>query len=432
MKRFSFILGLMFLCQIAYSQVIVRMINPNIHSGRVRYAAQRGEAAGSIPRRPYLTLSQGGIDGEDEWNSLEISFDELSHDPKLYSYQVVHLNPDGRPSALQSTEYLRGFTSGDIDEGELSMNTSQNYTHYSFFFPNQQMQLTASGRYRLQIYEGGNPSQVVMEVEFLVVEPLVQIQPTGRTHTSIETSGRYQGLDIEVTFNQDCPMKNTSDYHIEVYQNNRLDNARIAPKPTYVDMNRLRWINSTDLEWEGGNEYRHFDAYSTYYAGTGVDRIRYELGSYNAFLEKNTIRSGSYIYDYDTNGQFLINAERTSDVDTEAEYMWVHFQLLRDEPWLQGGVYILGDGFGNQPSIRNRMEYDYSAHAYYLDLLLKQGAYDYLYAIGPKGQKETTLQLTEGSYWQTENTYTILVWYHPFGSRAYRLVGFQAYSSSSR
>jgi hypothetical protein len=32
--------------------------------------------------------------------------------------------------------------------------------------------------------------------------------------------------------------------------------------------------------------------------------------------------------------------------------------------------------------------------------------------------------VTEGNYWGTENSYTVLVYYRPFGARADELIGF--------
>jgi hypothetical protein len=95
------------------------------------------------------------------------------------------------------------------------------------------------------------------------------------------------------------------------------------------------------------------------------------------------------------------------------------------EPFLDGSVYVGGDLFGNRMTIDNRMQYDGEQRCYYLSALLKQGGYDYQYWFVPMGQKTATLQRTEGSHWQTENTYTIAVYYRPIGSRYDRLVGYR-------
>ena len=70
------------------------------------------------------------------------------------------------------------------------------------------------------------------------------------------------------------------------------------------------------------------------------------------------------------------------------------------------------------------MKFDKSKQAYQTSLLLKQGYYSYQYLCLESGTK-ALVGCTEGSFWQTENEYTILVYYKPLGSRYTRLVGYR-------
>ena len=361
----------------------------------------------------------------DDIQPLHISFDEMSHDVHFYTYSVEMLN-----TSLLSSEYLQGFTTKDITDFEHSINTSREYTHYWFEFPNEDMQLTKSGNYRLTIYEDGNPDNKVAEVDFCVVEPIVKIDARVRANTDIEFNGRYQQIDIDVDLQQSAISYQPSEFRIEVAQNNRMDNAVILDKPTFVEPNRLRYINNKALIFEGGNEYHHFDAFSCFYAGTGIDRVVHEMGDYHAILFADEVTTGQYIHQYDSDGRFVVNAERTSDVDTEAEYMWVYWTLPMDKPWFDGTLYVGGEIFNNELNMRNRMQYDAEAKVYWLTALVKQGGCDYQYWFVPKN-KTTTTQRVDGSYWQTENEYTIYVWWRPFGSRYDRLVGVKTIRSNA-
>ena len=89
---------------------------------------------------------------------------------------------------------------------------------------------------------------------------------------------------------------------------------------------------------------------------------------------------------------------------------------------MDGTFYVGGDLFENQIGHTNRMSYDDEHECYYLTALLKQGGYDYQYWFVSKNQAATT-QMSEGSHWETQNSYTIYVYYRPFGSRYDRLVG---------
>ena len=401
MKKSAFIVIFLSLVAALVAQTHTRVYNENIRTLRVA--------------REVLLL--------DEQEPLQISFDEMSHEVHMYSYTVQMMNGEWLMvnDALLNSEYLQGFTTADITNYEHSINTSREYTHYWFEFPNEDMRLTKSGNYRLTIYEDGNPDNKVAEVDFCVVEPMVKIGAKIRANTDIEYNGRYQQVDIDINISEELRV-NSEEWKVVVTQNNRLDNAVVLTKPTYIEPKRLRYINNKDLIFEGGNEYHHFDAFSCFYAGVGIDRVYHEMGDYHALLFQNEIAQGEYMHEFDSNGRYIVNAERTSDVDTEAEYMWVYWTLPVAQPWFDGSLYVGGDLFGNEMSMRNRMQYDNERKCYWLTALVKQGGYDYQYWFVPKSKKTTT-QRVDGSYWQTENEYAIYVYWRPFGARYDRLVG---------
>ena len=431
MKR-RLILLLFMVSMAGYAQHKTQVLDTDIRTLRMRYMIEALDPSGTVSR-PYLILPENGvIDGSEAENTLEISFDEMSHDVHQYSYRVVHCNRDWTESHISSYEYVDGFTTADIVEYEHSMNTQQAYTHYSFAFPNEDMQLKASGNYALQIYEDGDQENVVAEVCFRIVEPMVSMDANVRGNTDMEFNGRYQQLDIDVNI-RSLNLQNPNEIKIVVEQNGRRDNQVVLSRPTFVEPNRLRYVNQKALIFEGGNEYRHFDIYSAYYAGYHVDRVEYAQGEYHALLDidevrgtknKNAGREGlPYVTEMDANGQWLVNCEKTDYVDTEAEYMWVHFVLPVDQYVMDGQVFVGGEAFGNQLSAQNRMEYNADQKYYYLYAYLKQGGYDYMYYVW--GQNGVTSLPIEGSHWQTQNEYSICVYYTPFGGRCDRLVGYK-------
>ena len=417
MKRFAFILVFLAFCFGLFAQTHTRIYNENVRTLRVA--------------REVLTM--------EKTEPLQISFDEMSHDVHMYSYTVRSLEFRGESlelnDGMMSSEYLQGFTTRDITDFEHSMNTSREYTHYWFEFPNEDMTITKSGAYRLTIYEDGNPDNKVAEVDFCVLESLVKVDAKVRANTDIEFNGRYQQVDIDLNTSA-LNVRDPGEVRLVVTQNNRLDNAVYLDQPSYFEPNRLRYIYHKDLIFEGGNEYHHFDAFSCFYAGYGIDRVFHENGDYHVVLFADEVTKGQYIHEYDSDGGFVVNAERTTDADTEAEYMWVHWTLPMDRPMLDGALYVGGELFQNEMNLRNRMQYDAEARCYWLTALVKQGGYDYQYWFVPKSSivnrpivnEKTTTQRVDGSYWQTENTYTIYVYWRPFGARYDRLVGFRQVS----
>ena len=428
MKHIAYILLFLGIVVGAQAQHITQTFDPNIRTLRVRYLSEAIEPSGDV-MRPYLVLQDGIVDGTDANNALEISFDHLSHDTKQYTYRVIHCDRNWQESSISSYEYLEGFTTNDIINYELSENTQQEYTHYWLEFPNADMQLKTSGNYLLQIYQDGDQDQVVAQVCVQVVEPLVGVDINLRHNTDVELSGRYQQLDIDVR-TAALTLRDAQDITLVVSQNGRLDNRVMVDKPTFVEPNRLRYVNNKSLIFEGGNEFRHFDMYSSYYAGYHINRVTYQQGDYHAVLEADVVRGTMgkgagregtvYLSENDANGQWVVNCEKSDYPDTDAEYMWVHFCLPVKQP-VVSPVFVGGDLFYNTYTMNNMMQYDAESKCYYLYAYLKQGGYNYMYYTLDK-QKMSLLPL-EGSHWQTRNEYVVDVYYKPFGARYDRLVG---------
>ncbi len=63
--------------------------------------------------------------------------------------------------------------------------------------------------------------------------------------------------------------------------------------------------------------------------------------------------------------------------------------------------------------------------------MLKNGYYDYCYVTVNKDDKDrkASFEFTEGNSWETENVYTILVYYRPLAGRSDELIGLAQVSS---
>src|ERR1035437_8617467 len=93
-------------------------------------------------------------------NVLQLSFDQMSREAHSYGYKVIHCNADWTPSDLNSSEYLSGFTTGNITDYSTSFNTTYLYTHYSFLLPNNDMGFKISGNYVVIIYEDNQVTEL--------------------------------------------------------------------------------------------------------------------------------------------------------------------------------------------------------------------------------------------------------------------------------
>jgi hypothetical protein len=354
---------------------------------------------------------------------LQISFDEMSHEAHSFSYKVLHCNADWTPSTINTNEYLNGFTTGNITDYVTSLNTTYLYTHYTFQLPNNDLNFKISGNYVVIIYEDNQADKPIAQACFSVVEPRIVVTATIRGNTDSELSGKSQQLDFDVLLNGYPVRDPGSEIKIVVRQNNRIDNQVTDIKPTYLSGSKLSYINNGALIFEGGNEYHRFDISSVYAAGEGVDFIKYIQLHYDAFLVKDKIRTSRfYSSEKDVNGKFVINMQEGQDDNTESDYMTVHFNLPAKQPFLDGQLYLGGEFNYNLLNDAVQMKYDNDAESYTQTVLLKQGGYNYQYWFVPKGLRKGSAERVEGSYWQTNNEYTIYVYHRPWGERYDKLI----------
>lgn len=411
MKRNLFLIPLFFVMSL-HSQTIyhTQILHPTIKTLQIGLSGQNYSL-------PLIQLNSKDI--------LEIQFDELSHNIHNYTYKVFHCNADWTLSNLSTNEYLEGFTTGNIYDYALSQNTTYQYTHYRFILPNDEMNFKISGNYMVMIYEENKIENPVAIACFSVVEPKVNIIAKLRANTDIELSGRFQQLDIEVGLNGYRLQDPQSEIKMVIRQNNRIDNQVTNILPTYLSTEKLSYINQKELIFEGGNEYRHFDMSSIYVVGEGLDTIRFNKTFYDVYLKEDVpSTSKNYLSQPDLNGKFIIHyQEAFDDINTEADYMQVHFSLYTGQPYFDGQVYIGGEYNYNLLNETSQMQYNFDEGRYNKIILLKQGGYNYQYWFLPKGGKKASVEKIEGSYWQTNNEYTIYVYHRPWGGRYDKLIG---------
>lgn len=378
-----------------------------------------------LPNGESLMLPVLELGSADE---IVISFDELSYEASNFYYKIVHCDAYWNESDLASMEYLDGFDGGMIDMYDYSVNTTVNYIHYTLQLPNDDVQLKLSGNYVVLIARDGDfENGVVATACFSLVEPMVDINVEMNGRTMKELNGRYQAVALDVMVEGVESRDKMQDFIVVVRQNNRLDNEAYLTRPTYVNGGRLRYENREELIFEGGNQYRSIDFSSRYTYGGGIDHIEFDRDMYHVVLEADASRANNKeAYAMDAHGGYVINLQKNSYPDTEADYMWVHFYYPAEVPYLEGRMYILGDLTQNLVDNKSEMIYDLSEKCYVRSLLLKQGGYNYVYALKAKNREELSVIQTEDSFWESRNRYDVMVYFRPFRARYDRLVGMRS------
>ena len=357
---------------------------------------------------------------------LLVEFDYLDYNVHYLRYSVTHCNADWQPSQLVENEYVSGFNYADIEDYEQSEATFVHYYNYQFLLPNSDMELLVSGNYLLTVYEQDDPDKILFQTRFSVCEGNVSVFPQVTSRTDIEYNNRYQQLSFDVRFKPNQIRDPYSEFTCVVTQNSRQDNSVIVTRPTMVGVDHVTYDHNRDLIFPAGNEFRRFETVNAHNLNMGVQSIRYYEPMYHATLMIDEPRSGmQYLYDKTQFGRFIIrNAEAYGENPLEADYMITHFTLNTDGKLNGGNVWLYGEFLEGYPASQAMMKYDAASGCYVADLLLKQGAYNYMYLWVPDGTSVGQTARIEGDHYETVNEYLVMVYDRPMGERYDHLVGY--------
>ena len=104
--------------------------------------------------------------------------------------------------------------------------------------------------------------------------------------------------------------------------------------------------------------------------------------------------------------------------------MITHFTLNTEGRLNGGNVLLYGEFLQGYPTSQAMMNYDAASGCYTADILLKQGAYNYMYLWVPDGTSVGQTSTIEGDHFETINEYTVMVFDRPIGERYDRLIGY--------
>ena len=360
---------------------------------------------------------------------LNVSFDELSHEYHRYTYRVEHCEADWTPStSLFESDWLEGFNGNPIDDYDPSVNTTVAYTHYRFQIPNDRMRLRLSGNYRIHIYDNEGDEREVITADFCVTEQSMPLAFSLTTNTDIDTNVSHQQVSLALNFGVERVTDPANQLRVVVMQNGREDNWKVNPKPTILNSNGAEWKHSRELIFDAGNEYRKYEVLDVSHPTMGIDHIHWNGEAYEVYPFIYEPRP-HYLYDEDANGSFFIRNSDNWQIETTCEYVWVVYRMKCPE-LLAGKMMIDGWWATDANPETYEMTYDANAGMYTARILQKQGYYSYQYLWQkPDGSKQYAP--SEGSFYQTENRYQVLVYYRGINDNYWRLTAFRLYSSGS-
>ncbi|GFE00961.1 DUF5103 domain-containing protein [Alteromonas sp. KUL156] len=355
---------------------------------------------------------------------LKLSFDDLDADSKQYLYKIEHMTHDWRPSSITSNQYIQGFEQNEIFNFTNSFNTLQPYTHYSIEIPNENTIITKSGNYLISVLD--EDYKVVFTRRCVFYEDITTVGVAAFRSRNTTTTNQQQTVQFSVNHSGLQINNPSQEINVTLFQNHNWNTAITNLQPIFIKPQQLLYNHTVKTNFWGGNEFLNFDTKLIRNSSLNVAKVE-RKNVYHSYLYTDEPRADkTYTYNPDINGQFVIRTTERDVVDnrdnTEADYSLVHFSLDAFEPYENKEVYVYGAFNNYELSEENKMTYDPSQKIYKAILPFKQGFYNYSYATLNK-KKNIDLHEVNGSFYQTENEYTVIVYYRPFGEIYDRVIG---------
>jgi hypothetical protein len=362
-----------------------------------------------------------------------LAFDDITTNIRNYWYTIIHCDAEWRASNLNQSDYIQGFPETQINDYQFSFNTTCSYIHYKVEIPNQNMKPLLSGNYIIKVYEDSNQENVVLTSRFSIVDEKVKIDAL--VHRATWVNEKKEGQEVDFTVQHKNYTINDAEREIKVFvlQNNRKDRAIAGLKPKSVSFGMISYDYDKENVFDGGNEFRYFDAKNVKFRAIRTKDIYFIPPYYHFELREDGLTNQKYYtFHEDLNGKRLIKLENDDKSEIDADYVFVHFTLYYPTPLIDGAVYVNGTFSDWRCTDKNRMSYNIEKKSYELILFLKQGYYNYVYTFLKEGSKQGEESFLEGNYYQTENDYVIYIYHHEFSSRYDKLIGWTVVNSIKR
>lgn len=405
-----------------------------------------------------------------------LKFDDLLNEERTYFYRIIHCDKNWKPSEIRELDYLSGFNDERLRKYEYSVNTRKPFIHYYQRFPNNDTRFRISGNYVLVIYED-NIETPILTRRFLVIENKVSVEMINIFPADVQNIRYKHEFQININYGS-FKMRNAMEEVSLIMLQNENWNEVIESKPSFFTSSQLRFNKLKTFQWWGLSEFRDFDIRTVFRLGRGVQFINRSESMPVITLVQDELRARDpHVAKFDFNGRFFIdNFEYTRSInatdvllelenqvnadpniratlrdslinslnldrsnassqsqaaerDLRSDYTKVNFILNADMNLEDSDIYILGMMNNWEPSEEFKMHFDSKRLFYTAEVLLKQGYYNYCYAIVDKNNK-VDIAAIEGSWNETENDYQALVYYRGIGDLYDRLIGYASVNSN--
>lgn len=362
---------------------------------------------------------------------LELEFDDMQGDYKNYYYSFILCDYNWQPANLNMLDYIRGFTQNRINTYRYSSIAFTRYTHYQAFLPEQNSLPTRSGNYILKVFINGDTSQLAFTRRLLVVDQQSSVGATVVQPLIPQIFNTHQRIRFNVALQGINSFSAAQQVKAVVLQNNRWDIAQRDIPPTFVRGTNLEFNSEPVAVFPAGKEWRWLDLRSFRLQSDRVDSGVYDKKRADLYLKPDGYRSGDrYIYYPDYNGSFYITTFETINPLWQGDYANIYFSFATPDgrPFTDRDLYLAGGFTSFQYTPDWKLSYNEKSGRYEITVPLKQGYYNYTY-VSINQQAPYEHKDYEGGHWETENAYTILIYYKSLTDRNDQLIGISTVNS---
>lgn len=400
-------------CIISFSDLLALELKDSVYHERIKtvqlYLDDGSEQA----------ILNSAINTLDFRNKLVLEFDELGDQAKYYYAKIYHCNMDWTKSSLADAEFMNEYNEFLIQDYDFSFSTKQNFTHYRFELP----EVKVSGNYLLLIYPSDNINAPIISMRFMIIENIVSIRPEFKISEMVGRRNEFQQTGFQIFYDRLNIIVPQNEISVTIRQNQRWDNAKYDLKPLYFDESNgvmdFRYFDMS-TNFPGWNEFRNFAFRNMSFEDANVedmDAVNREL----TVTELKPRANRTYVNFIDLNGEYVIENNLGAN-KLSSDYFTINIFFQSRE--LGGSYYFVGNHNNWKKNQFNKFNYNEELKQYEIVLRMKQGYYDYMVEYAPKEDEDLEPWAYEGSFFQTQNDYEIIVYWREIGSRFDRIIGY--------
>lgn len=307
-----------------------------------------------------------------------LEFDLMVEDGRPLSAYFYHADRIWRRD-LTAAQYLESYQHDNLLEYQISAGTQVPYVHYTYRFPNENIEFLISGNYIVRVTEQGDEEAVLFERAFFITE-----QATSLAFATDRVLVGDYGFPFIQPIAEFIPAPGTEgdvfDYNVCFARNGRFDLARCSDRPSLMNAPLMQFYLEPETSFEPEAAPYYLDL-ANLRASNQIVAADFTASPYHVELEPDYAAFGGSGLARPLDGQSIISSVvPIGDGDVRGEYVLSRFVFVPpDERRLGGDVLVTGSFNGWRYDSAYRMEWVPENRRYEGDILLKQGQYEYRY-----------------------------------------------------